>query len=205
GVGVQDGEAWPFLVEALLRGRGIDAVAIDAGVPGYDSEQEDALLAELLPRHRPAAVVVGFVMNDMEPVMFAPVPPEQGYRTCWSWLFEDAKGVLSTLGVLAVDDGAWMHVEKPVIETDYPRALEPGRPEWPRTRAALLSMHAQCRAAGVPLLVAILPDFTRPFDPHGPLRTIHARVLAVAAADGFRALDLMPAFAGADHRQLWVP
>jgi lysophospholipase L1-like esterase len=205
GIAVQDGESWPFLVEALLRARGIDAVAIDAGVPGYDSEQEAALLAELLPRYRPAAVVLGFVMNDLEPVMFAPVPPEQAYRTCWSWLFEDSKGVLSTLGVLAIDDGAFLHIEKPVLEPDYPRALDPGRPEWPRTRAALLSIHAQCRAAGVPLLVPIFPDFTKPFDPHGPLRVIHAHVRAVAAAAGFRALDLMPTFAGADHLQLWVP
>ena len=53
---------------------------INAGVPGYNTEQEAVMLDELLPRYRPDMVVVGYVMNDAEPQMNVPQPPAMTYR-----------------------------------------------------------------------------------------------------------------------------
>ncbi|HLQ38420.1 MAG TPA: GDSL-type esterase/lipase family protein [Planctomycetota bacterium] len=204
GTGVQDGEAYPHVVEAALRQRGVDTVAINAGVPGFNSAQEADLLAELLPVQRPAAVVVGYVMNDTEPLVIAPMPPEYAYRDCGSWLWEDCKPLVNQLGNMLGREAPLCTIHKQAPRLDYLRGFAPGSPLWPRARAALLSMQAQCRRAAVPLLLAILPDFTKPFGDACPYRSIHAQVMAAATAAGLPVIDLLPPLAAQDHRQLQV-
>lgn len=65
GRGVGDGETWPARLEARLRARGVDAAVWNAGVPGYDTVQELALLRRLGPELRPTHVVVGWLPNDV--------------------------------------------------------------------------------------------------------------------------------------------
>jgi lysophospholipase L1-like esterase len=203
GLGVQDGEAWPHVVERTLRARGVQVAAINAGVPGYNSEQEAAWLDELLPAYAPSAVVVAYIMNDTQPVTIAPVPPSRIYRGCASWLLEDGKAVVDLFGRLCIDDRPLCRSRKPTLTFDYESDYRPDA-AWDGARAALGHMQARCAAAGVPLLVVVMPDFTQPFGDDYPFHGIHERVVTAAAAAGSRTLDLLPAFAGRDARALRV-
>jgi len=66
GRGVADDETYPHQIEALLREGGLtDAAVFNAGVPGYDTVQQLAVLEELLPVVRPHVVVLAWLPNDV--------------------------------------------------------------------------------------------------------------------------------------------
>jgi lysophospholipase L1-like esterase len=67
GVGVEEAQSYPRRLEALLRGRGIDAEVLNAGVPGYGLGEE----ADWFERHgrqlEPDFVIVtSFLGNDFQ-------------------------------------------------------------------------------------------------------------------------------------------
>jgi hypothetical protein len=60
GFGVEAEEAWPEVLEAILRQSwGLDVEVANAGVSGYSLEQIRVTAEELVPELTPAAVVVG--------------------------------------------------------------------------------------------------------------------------------------------------
>lgn len=63
GWGVDEGEAWPDVLEASL-GEGVEVVNL--GIPGYSPDQEWIQLATLGQRYRPDVVVLSLVLNDVE-------------------------------------------------------------------------------------------------------------------------------------------
>jgi lysophospholipase L1-like esterase len=65
GMGVGDEETYSAVLERALRERGLDAAVFNAGVSGYDTVQEAAVLRRLLPVIRPHVVVVGWLPNDV--------------------------------------------------------------------------------------------------------------------------------------------
>ena len=65
GRGVLDEETWPARLEARLRAAGEDVAVFCAGVPGYDTAQEEKLLARLEAVVRPTDVIVGWLPNDV--------------------------------------------------------------------------------------------------------------------------------------------
>ncbi len=67
GFGVNDAEAFPAVVAGML-GRSVRVV--NAGVSGYSSEQGRVYLADLLPRLKPAVVVIEFGIDDDWPSLF---------------------------------------------------------------------------------------------------------------------------------------
>jgi lysophospholipase L1-like esterase len=202
---VEDDESYPFVVQRDLRARGVEAVAINSGIPGHNSEQEAARLPSLLDRFRPRLCVVGFVVNDAEPPTIAPVPPPIVYREAGSWLFEDAKPALNALGRWLVDDAPLFVSCKPHLDVDFTRGYRHGNPKWRHARAALAAMHRTCRERGVPFRLAILPAFTIPFDDGYSFLEIHAKVREAGEAEGFPVLDLLPSMRHLDSRQLVVP
>jgi lysophospholipase L1-like esterase len=68
GVLVDEPLTFPRRLEQALRARRRPrAMVVNAGVPGYNSWNEDAYLERLLPRLRPKLVVLGLFMNDNVP------------------------------------------------------------------------------------------------------------------------------------------
>ena len=205
GCAVEEAAPYPFRVEAELRQRSVDAVVINTGVPGYNTEQESARLPSLLERYRPRVCVVGYVVNDAEPIVIVPLPPREVYRHCSSWLFEDSKPALNWLAQLMVDDRP-LFANNKLQDNPYDLAgYLPGSPKWPAARAALAAMHRLCQTQGVLMLVAMLPDFTRAFDDTYAVAAIHEHVVAAGAAEGFPVLDIFPLVRGLDSRKLSVP
>jgi lysophospholipase L1-like esterase len=190
---------------AALRARGRAAFAINAGVPAYNSEQQLAWLTELLPRFRPHHVVLGFVMNDAEPIAGLPTPLDEVYGGTWSWLAVDLRQAANALGRWCVDDRPLFASARPTYEADYRRSWGPGSPKVARCREAVLAMHRLCRDHGVGFTCAVLPDFTRAFDATYPYSGIHEQVLAWGQAAGFTAVDTLVGLRGADAAALRVP
>jgi lysophospholipase L1-like esterase len=65
GRGVPDDATWPARLEAILRARGHDVAVFNAGVPGYDSVQEEIVFAQLADVVAPTLVVLAWLPNDV--------------------------------------------------------------------------------------------------------------------------------------------
>jgi lysophospholipase L1-like esterase len=198
GSAVAEGEAFPHRVEAALRANGVDAFAIDAGVPGYNTGQTLAWTLQLLPRYRPHHVVYGFVMNDAEPPIGVRSPLADVYGHTRSWLVEDGKRVANALVEALVDDTPWCERREPFYEKDYSRSWGPGSDKARSCLAAVGGLRQQCAAHGIGLTVAIVPDFARALDDTYPYATIHAQVAAFCRERGIAVLDLLDGLRGAD-------
>jgi hypothetical protein len=148
GWGVLDDEPYPQRTEQLLRARGLDVEVINAGIPGYNTEQEAALLDELMPRFQPDQVVLGYVVNDAEPQANAPQPPAITYRYLRSWLWEDARELVARQ---LPGQSDWRSPHKLVTSVRYPDGFQPTSPKWRESKAALGRIAHICRAAGAQL------------------------------------------------------
>ena len=191
GIGARDArEAWPARLEAHLRrasGRD-DWIVYNAGYPAFTSHQIAQLLHLRLLAHRPAAVILMNLRNDVElvakfvdertdypdlPLALAPMPRA----------FPNELLMRSALvGLVA----SRFHVARTV---DTP--LDgPAMPITPRGKSFYLDNLAVsallCRRAGVPLLVVDQPIFD---DTHPPARrraTAELREAMKAACDEHR-------------------
>jgi lysophospholipase L1-like esterase len=80
GDGNEENDTWIRVAERAVRERvqperGINVNLINAGVEGYDTRSELLWLEELTPKIRPAAVVLGFVANDVYTNRPSTTPP----------------------------------------------------------------------------------------------------------------------------------
>ncbi len=198
GSAVAEGDAFPHVVAAELQARAVPAVAINAGVPGYNSEQTLVWLRELLPRHRPRHVVLGFVMNDAEPPIGVRTPLAAAYGHTRSWLLEDGKRVANALAAAFVDDEPWCERREPRYEKDYRRSWGPGSAKASACLAAVAAMHDLCAAHAAGFTVAIVPDFARRLDDTYPYGAIHEQVAAFCRGRGIAVIDLLDGLRGAD-------
>src|SRR5207344_2701442 len=65
GYGVQDAETYPAVLEALLRERGHDVSVLNAGVPGYSTDQSYAYFLGAGLDLEPDVVIVGIHCSDV--------------------------------------------------------------------------------------------------------------------------------------------
>ena len=187
---------------APRAGGGETAEVINAGVPGYNTEQEAVLLEELLPRYRPDMVVVGYVMNDAEPQRNVPQPPALTFRYATSWAWEDAREQFMRR---VSGDPRWVSPNKSSPAFEYARGFDADSRKWRESKAALARIAVRCRRAGLPLLVLILPDFTQPFDATYPNAVIHRAVKTWGDELGFETEDLMSVFRDRDSASFRLP
>lgn len=202
----------------LERALGGDVVVLNAGVPGYDSAAEAAVLAYLAPRLRPAEVVVGLSLNDFDtPPRLSPLgvlarsaPAGSGvasrseFLLLLRWIVATARGRLEG----GIEDGSAMTPDVARVLDQATEQLhrriyaDEHAPELARLRAGLTTLAATAARLGLPLLVAIFPESFQ-VGP-GELDLVpQRRVLAICADVGVRCLDLQPAFA-AGHGPLFV-
>jgi hypothetical protein len=65
GHGVQDAESYPAVLEALLRARGHDVSVLNAGVPGYNTDQSYAYFTHVGIGLAPDLVILGVHCSDV--------------------------------------------------------------------------------------------------------------------------------------------
>ena len=174
---------------------------INAGVPGYNTEQEALLLAELMPKYRPDMVVLGYVMNDAEPQMNVPQPPAATYRHA---SLVDVGGRPRGVHAQARGDPDWTSPNKLVPSFDYvegfARTAASGAPR--KRRSAASRRRAGLRACRCPSSSS--RTSRSEFDASYPDGVIHRAVAEWSRELGADVVDLMPMFQGQDHRQFMI-
>jgi lysophospholipase L1-like esterase len=191
GWAVAADDVFPRRLEEELRSRGRGVEALNCGVPGYGTVAELEVARLTLPRYQPDVVLLAYVMNDAEPQGTVPWPPARTFRGCPLWIWEDVKEQINAR--LLGPDHAFP-LCKQVHDFDYGKGFLPDSRKWRESRAALAGIAEVCRARGVTLVVAILPDFTNEFDERYRWRSIHETVARWGSELGITTFDLLPSF-----------
>lgn len=161
--------------------------AYNLGVPGYNTVQEYYLLNQVVDRYAPALVVLGYVMNDLEPQRSVPERPSVRYKYVISWLLAFIKEQINYY----IYDG------KPILNTGIntntsPRiTIRENGPKWAEGHQAFTDIVALCNSRSIPFLVVIFPSHNYAFDNRYPFRIIHKKVLMWADENGVRAVDML--------------
>ena len=176
GWGVSQGEAFSDQMEPLLREQtGDQWQVINAGVNGYNTEQEATFLRIDGMRYSPDYVLLIYVSNDVDPAID---PNEATWRRYPAWppSLPEAINRLRQLSYLY----QLTHLFVRMQEMDLARAAaitgnDPtsrgenrsmtGHPNWLRSKTALLDIAQQCREAGIPFLVGLYSSLDGGFDP----------------------------------------
>ncbi len=186
------------LQEMLEAARpGLHAQVINAGMPGYDVEQERVLLLDQGPALDPDAVVLIACVNDVPNVSIAdlvnplrdlPVPGKI-WLTDHSALALMVQGLYDGIG-LTGDSALW---EKLRADRDPAtiRRIEQG---WSDYAGELGRMADLCRGRHVPFIVVLVPHAAQFEDPRRRFIPQH-RMAAICSKLDVPFIDLAPAFA----------
>jgi len=160
--------------------------AFNLGVPGYNTEQEAHLLAQVIDRYAPDLVVLGYVMNDAEPQKNVPQRPEILYRYVTSWLWAYIRQQVNHhvfAGEQVLPTGLNEH--EPFLQ-----AVRQQGGKWAEVRRAFAAMASLCRERGVPFLVLVFPGHAQPFAVASyPYSEIHEAVTRLATEHGVPVID----------------
>jgi lysophospholipase L1-like esterase len=176
GWGVSQGEAFSDQMEPLLRGQtGVQWQVINAGINGYNTEQEAAYLRLEGMRYSPDYVLLIYVSNDVDPVIN---PNETTWRRYPAWppSLPEAMNRLLQLSYLNQLTHLFVRMhEMDVARTAAITGNDPtsrgenrsmiNHPNWLRSKTALLDVAQLCKEAGIPFLVGLYSSLDGGFDP----------------------------------------
>jgi len=187
GEGVAVGDRLTERLDRDLGGVGV----FDAGVPGWSTLDEFAVLPELLAARRPRAVLIVAQPNDAVPI------PHAQARVEGDLLALQGAGGLRLLALVRAPSSAR-------ASEDWYRSYWTGANHrfGDEVGLALRLAAETCARSGVRLGVACFPLLHR-LDAM-PLSDVHDDIGRKCADAGVPYLDLGPAFAGRDETTLWV-
>jgi len=215
GEGVRFEDTYAEAAARLLRKEhaepGRTYESFNLGVGGYNTRQELWVLRNWGGLAlKPDLVVVGYVLNDAEPPLFAFDPmmggPVRQGRAIEEGLGDDEPSgdLFNSLRIARL---AWKVLEDKKVssrtESYYKSLYEPSNSGWTESAAALREIVAACRDVDVPCCVLVFPVLHR-LGPDYPFREIHRTVVETATDAGAEVIDLLPAFEGQDAAGLWV-
>jgi lysophospholipase L1-like esterase len=194
GWGVPVERTYPKALERMLNsGASSETVyqVINAGVGNYNTVQEVSYFKERGIRYRPDEVILGFYINDAEPIP----TPQDGWLARTSYLY-----VLASSGW----DSFLRNFGAKVGYADYYRDLYTEQNAgWQACQRALEELIEMCQRQQIPLRIVLLPELHFPNGEY-PFASIHDLVAAVGKRHGVATLDLQRAFTGHDPKSLWV-
>jgi hypothetical protein len=194
GASVEFEDAYPQRLErGLARRRGEPWEVVSLALPGMNTVDQAAQLADEGFAYGPDVVLLGFVLNDSEDSDAA----ETRRADDWLRAREARPGLLDRSALFRIVSGrvrATMENRRRIA--GYRSMYAADAPGWVASRDALARMGALCRERGVPFVVAIFPLFGNPLDDAYPFAQVHRTVGQAAAAAGARVVDLLPAYRG---------
>jgi hypothetical protein len=195
GASVEFEDAYPQRLErGLNRRRRERWEVVNLALPGMNTVDHAAQLAEEGFAYEPEAVLLGFVLNDSEDARAAEARRASDWEEGGSG---PERGPLDrSLLVRMVRTRLWATAENRRRVSGYRSMYADDAPGWRAAREALRVMGSLCRSRGVPFVVAIFPLFGNPLDGRYPFTELHARVAQAAAEAGAKVADLLPAYRG---------
>jgi len=210
--GVPQDSTYPAIMERILNEKKPEERfrVWNLGVSGYNTAQESYLLESFVLPRRPQGVVVGYNINDYEPVN---VPPsgtdeksreESETRSGLRALLEDnlflASYIRYKLGsLIRAIRPDWYHSS---YVSDVRQAYRDSDGRWQEVSATLKKMATMCRENGIGFTVALLPamfDFGQ-----YEFSDIHELVARALADNGIDVLDVAPYFRGKNAAEFHV-
>jgi lysophospholipase L1-like esterase len=226
GEGLAEADAFPAQLERELTARtGARYEVLNAGVQGYNTENELAFLRSRGLALQPEAIVLGFNLNDFD---YAPVMGPLGILTrdpgarvsTWSpanvsefylllrWLLVTRGRLLGTNA--ATTPNADRRPGEPFVDLDrYVSALRknyyanPNDGRWQTMVDSLHELGTVAREHHLPLVIAIIPDGDQFGDPR-PALVPQEKILAICRDAGLDCIDLYPAFAAGGGSDLFL-
>jgi hypothetical protein len=203
GDGVYWQDAYPNRLQARLNefSRGERFEVVNWSRPGWNTLRQVRSVEKRLAEIDPDLVILGFVLNDPEPVdrslleqMLSAAEGRQPRPGVSAWLFEHSQ--LYRL-VWTRFENSRTHRE---LSAFYLRLYE--GEHWEACRRALKRLRNRTRGRDVPLVLLIFPVFDSPMDERYPYRDLHHRVAAEGRALGVPVFDLFAVFEGMDTARL---
>ena len=192
GASVEFEDAYPQRLErGLSRRRRETWEVVNLALPGMNTVDHAAQLADEGMAYGPDVVLLGYVLNDSEDSQAAEA------RRAIDWSQPKERGLLEHSALVRLVRGRlWATAENRRRVTGYKSMYADTAPGWVAGRKALKTMGALCRERGVPFVVAIFPLFGNPMDDRYPFAEIHAKVSEAATEAGAKVVDLLPAYRG---------
>lgn len=217
GEGVKDGDVYPQQVVRQLHRRfpGRRFEAYNFGVGGYNTTQALFLLRNLVLKFQPDIVVLGYVPNDAESVLFAanPATGEVKRRAREAQVFEGLSELAPPANPVFRLRSArllWQVLSRRYASRQtvrhYVNLYRDDNPEWANTRRSLAAFGATCAAQRIDCFVTLFPLLFRLDETH-PFMGITASVQQAIRASGPTApaiIDLFPVMRGRSDFDLRV-
>lgn len=203
GWGVEDDETWPAVVARELDG----VEVLNAGVNGYDAEQESSFCRRVVLDWQPDLVLWQFFLNDAG---MRDMPLQPGQELGWMLgLARPGRG-----GAVGAVRAHWRTLDL-VLDRLWrrgalrlygdARAIHYGEDAegWRRFRAAVLAARDACRARGIDFAMLLIPFLE---GRRGELAgaEAHACVVRLCAQEGIPVLDTRPLLSDTDPAELRV-
>jgi hypothetical protein len=162
GWGVSQGETFSDHMEPLLRAEtGTKWQVINAGVNGYNTQQEATYLRIEGIKYQPDIVIVVYVGNDVDKMLDPNITTWRRYPT-WPDSFPQALERIRSLSYLyqltklfARMQKSGANYEQGDSDSSLGRVLSiTSHPRWPVSLTALKDIARQCESAKIPFLVA---------------------------------------------------
>lgn len=194
GASVEFDDAYPQRLErALTRRRKEPWEVVSLAMPGMNTVDHAAQLAQEGMAYQPDVILLGYVMNDSEDVQAA----EARRAVDWAQGPPVPRGPWSRSALFRlVSTRLWATAENRRRISGYKSMYADDAPGWIAGRRALKALGALAREKGVPFVVAIFPLFGNPLDERYPFAELHDKVARAAEEAGAKVVDLLPAYRG---------
>ncbi len=209
GDGVEPQEAYPSVMESLLRERrpNQSIEIINWSRPGWNTWRQFKSIGPQLPVLDPDLLIIGYCINDAEPIHRRQLGElRQIMRTAHRepsnrlvvWLYNH-----SHVAALIYDSAENRRLRK-AVTAYYQTLYDDGRSGWVRARDALDLFGKATRSQSIPTLLVIFPIFDSQLDDRYGYRELHSKIAQAATRSGLEVLDLLPSFESYDGRDLAV-
>jgi len=220
GEGLAEDDSFPVQLERELTARsGEGYEVLNAGVQGYNTENELAFLRARGLALEPETVVVGFNLNDFD---YAPVMGPRGVLVRESadrvsrWSPANFSEFYFILRWLVITRGKFLGAETPRRPgepfADFDRLVsalrkqyyaQPNDQRWQTMVDSLHELGVVARENHLRLVIAILPDGDQ-FGDQASSLVPQQKLLAICRDAGLDCIDLHPAFAAAGGSSLYL-
>jgi lysophospholipase L1-like esterase len=212
GQGVPQSQTMPAILQNLLNksSSGQRFRVWNLGVSGYNTEQEAYLLKSFVLPRKPDWVVVGYNINDCEPIGIDPnsVETEQHGQDplidrLKNYVLNDlliTQFVKQRVGnLIRLFDPTW-YASNYVQDTLNQYISSNGG--WGKVSTLLKLMKTECDNHGVGFTIAILPAMLN-FDNY-PYKAANERILSFCKENSIDCIDILSSFKGHDFMKYWV-
>jgi lysophospholipase L1-like esterase len=213
GAGVSFEAAWPAQLERALAARAETLPGaprpevVNLGVPGYHAKDLAWWVRGKALPLEPHWVLYGFFLNDVFSAELSELDPDRAVIDLVA-LNERASGEPTGLARVSrfVD---WMRKRdagaelSALVHESYNEGFADGSPQWEAFARYLADMAESTRDAGMPLAVVLFPEIAGTAGAY-PFEEVHRKVRALCDELGLPTVDVLDAWRGIPHHELWV-